>query len=45
MEKGGGGHAILAYGLEKDNSSERKSISIIKVYDNSKPNSNNRITN
>jgi len=39
---GGGGHAILAYGLEKDGANPN--IFHIKVYDNSYPNSNNRIT-
>jgi len=38
---GGGGHAILAYGLEKDEANPN--IFYIKVYDNSNPNSNNRI--
>ncbi len=39
---GSGGHAILAYGLEKD--AVNPSLFHIKVYDNSNPNSNNRIT-
>jgi len=38
---GGGGHAILAYGLEKD--PVNPNVFHIKVYDNSNPNSNNRI--
>ena len=39
---GSGGHAILAYGLEKDE--VNPSLFHIKVYDNSNPNSNIRIT-
>jgi hypothetical protein len=39
---GGGGHAILAYGLEKD--PVNPSVFYIKVYDNSNPTSNNPIT-
>jgi hypothetical protein len=39
---GDGGHAILAYGLEKDKSNQ--SLFHILVYDNSYPDSTNRIT-
>lgn len=39
---GSGGHAILAYGLDKDPGNPN--IYYVKVYDNSIPNSNNRIT-
>lgn len=38
---GGGGHAVLAYGLEKDIANQN--IFYLKIYDNSYPNSNNRI--
>src|SRR5690606_31348063 len=38
---GGGGHAVLAYGLEKDIANQN--IFYVKIYDNSYPNSNNRI--
>ncbi len=39
---GGGGHTILAFGLEQD--SIQKHLYYLKVYDNSNPNSNNPIT-
>ncbi len=39
---GGGGHTVLAYGLEQD--TINSNIYYIKIYDNSNPNSNNPIT-